>query len=180
MSSSAPTLIWRPAHAGNFAVGRTGQKVSLLVVHIMGGTLEGTAAWFGNPAAKVSAHYGVGKTAVIHQYVRDQNTAWHAGLIQEPHWTHLRKWPDGRFINPNAYSIGLEFEGRAGDAFTPQQYGAGARLIAWLCAKHGINLSPATICRHSDISPKSRPGTCPGAGCDLNRLIEGANAILNA
>lgn len=203
MKINAPGIQRRLADPGNFTGTRLGHKVSLIVIHVMDGTLEGTAAWFATgPQARLaaavrawerggkvgtqptraagsSAHYGVGVKGVIHQYVQEDAAAWHAGSIEQPLWPHLKKFPSGQFINPNVYSIGIEFEGRAGHVFTSEQYGAGARLIAWIASRHNIPISRETVCRHSDISPRSRPGTCPGAGCDMDRLIRQANEILS-
>lgn len=187
------------AHPDNFFTGRAGQTVGLVVIHIMDGTLAGTAAWFATGkadrlkqmiaawektdrtkpkptrAGATSTHYGVGKDGTLHQYVAEKDAAFHAGGPEAPFWPGLRKAPDGSIINPNLYSIGIEFEGRGGDQFTDAQYNVGAELLKEIAVRHGIALSTATVVRHSMISPKSRPGTCPGAGCDMDKLIAQAN-----
>src|SRR5207244_7199464 len=67
---------WRPI---SINYNRGGIAPRILIVHIMQGTLAGTDSWFRNPDAQVSAHFGVGKTGTIYQWVDKANRAWHAG-----------------------------------------------------------------------------------------------------
>ena len=53
-----PGADWRPI-SGNFR--RGGNTPKFMIIHIMQGTLAGSDSWFRNPAAQVSAHFGVGK-----------------------------------------------------------------------------------------------------------------------
>ena len=96
--------------APNFWSGRKGFRPEAVVIHIMEGTLPGTDSWFASSSSQVSAHYGVGKSGEIHQYVKEGDTAWHAGRVDRPTWKLLK--PD---INPNLYTIGVEQEGYAND-----------------------------------------------------------------
>ena len=79
--------IWKGAV--NYAAGRRGWTPEAIVIHVMDGSLSGTDSWFNNPASGVSAHYGVGKDGVIHQYVQENDTAFHAGTIVNPVWTGI-------------------------------------------------------------------------------------------
>ena len=74
--------------AANFAHGRNGLKPQGIVIHLMDGTLLGTDAWFlnGNRGSVSSAHYGIGKTGEIHQYVKDEDRAYHAGNVASASW----------------------------------------------------------------------------------------------
>ena len=55
------------AHPENFAEGRGGQKVRVIVIHATEGSLQGAAAWFNNPKSNVSAHIGVAKNGSLEQ-----------------------------------------------------------------------------------------------------------------
>ena len=85
----------------NFSEGRRGCDPELIVIHIMEGTLAGTDHWFRNPESKVSAHYGIGANGEIHRYVRESDTAWHAGRVYDPQWSLIRRAAAGKFVNPN-------------------------------------------------------------------------------
>lgn len=153
----------RPAHPENFDVGRAGRRVKRVVIHLADGTLEGTAAWFANPAARVSAHYTVGVAGQVVQHVGEADTAWHAGDAAA-----------------NRESIGIEHEGRhpEGGDWVPGriQLEASARLVADICRRHGITPSIETIVPHSSINP--RKPRCPGPGFPFAGFIGTVRALL--
>lgn len=137
------------AHPDNYDRSRFGERVSKVVIHVAEGTLLGTAAWFANPAARVSAHYTVGVGGRVLQHVGESDTAWHAGNAAA-----------------NRQSIGIEHEGRhtEGGDWVPGriQLEASARLVAEICVRHQLVPSAETIVPHSSINPlKPR---CPGPG----------------
>src|SRR4051812_2092827 len=103
------TPIWKGA--ANFAPGRRGWRPEAIVIHVMDGSLVGTDSWFNNRVSGVSAHYGIGKDGEVHQYVKETDTAYHAGTIKNPTWSLIRKDAEGRYINPNYYTIGVEHAG---------------------------------------------------------------------
>lgn len=143
----------RPAHEANYSVGRAGRAPERIVVHIAAGTLEGTAAWFANPAARVSAHFTVGADGRVYQHVSEADTAWHAGDLEA-----------------NRRSIGIEHEGFHGpnEAWwspTAAQLDASARLAAELCRRHDIVPDERGIVPHSAVNP--RKPVCPGPGFPL-------------
>jgi len=86
MAIEALDITWKGAAAVNFAEGRGGTEPDVIVLHIMAGTIQGTEDWFHNPAAQVSAHYGIAKTGAIHQYVDEKDTAYPQRLtpVQSP------------------------------------------------------------------------------------------------
>lgn len=91
-------IIWKGSP--NFTRGRSGYRPEAVVIHIMAGTLAGTDAHFANPASQVSAHYGIGKQGQIHQYVKEEDTAFHAGTVDRPTWALIKPG-----INPNLYCV---------------------------------------------------------------------------
>jgi N-acetyl-anhydromuramyl-L-alanine amidase AmpD len=111
----------------------------------------------------------VGKNGEIHQYVAESDTAFHVGVVDHPAWPLLKAG-----INPNLYTIGIEHEGRDGDALTPAQLHASAALIAAIAKRWKIPLDAQHIIRHHDIR-RGKP--CPGAGFDVAALITAAKGV---
>jgi len=122
---------------------RNGTRIDHLVVHWMSGTLAGTDATFRNPDSQVSAHYAVEGT-VIHQYVNDKETAWHAGDRAE-----------------NQRSIGIEHSAAPGRAATQATIDTSVALMTRLCLKYDI--SPDHIYPHKRFTATQCPGTLPVA-----------------
>lgn len=138
----------------NFAKGRTTFKPEAVVIHIMEGTLEGTDTWFATFTSQVSAHYGIGKKGDVHQYVKEADTAWHAGRVDNPTWDLVKAG-----INPNLYTIGIEHEGKAGDAWTEAMKKASAALIKEICTRWSIPIDRDHIIGHYQIF--SVKANCP-------------------
>ncbi len=107
---------WRPISVNYSAVGIAPR---FLVVHGTQGSLSGTDSWFRNPAASASAHFGIGKTGVIYQWVDTAYKAWHATAA-------------------NSIAIGAEMEMYQGEALTAAQVEALARLFAWVHQAHPV------------------------------------------
>ena len=163
-------LVWIGAHSKNFHAGRSGgMKPEMIVIHLMDGEhIEGCDAWFNNPAAVVSAHYGIAQDGRVHQYVKEEDTAYHTGRVVSP----SAKLPHPG-INPNAYTIGIEHAGVPTDVWTDAMYEASAALIAEISTRWSIPLDRAHIVGHHEIYA---PKVCPGPHCDLDRLILEAKA----
>jgi N-acetylmuramoyl-L-alanine amidase len=163
---------WIGCAPGNFAKGRSGGKPEAIVIHLMDGSLTGTDAWFlTERAVASSAHYGVGKNGEVHQYVLDEDRAYHAGRMSGSTWSGIAAHPG---VNPNAYTIGIEHEGRPEDVWSEAMIAASAALIRQLADKWGIPLDREHICGHHEIFA---PKVCPGPNCDLDKLIEMAADI---
>lgn len=152
----------------NKSIGRFGYKPEAIVIHIAEGWLNGAYEWFNNPTSNASSHYMVGKNGVIWQFVEDEDTAWHAGGVNQPRWSLLKPK-----INPNLYTIGIEHEGFTGDKWTNEMYEATSELIAELCSKYKIPLDRNHIIGHNQINSVTR-ANCPGIGVDIDLLIEKA------
>lgn len=110
----------------------------------MQGSLEGCDDWFWNPSSRVSAHYGIGKQGEIHQYVKEENVAFHAGSLG---------W--------NIRAIGVEFEGFYPGVLTQEQ------ISSFICI---FRNRPFELLRHSDINPL-KPN-CPGPMFPLGEIKE--------
>jgi N-acetyl-anhydromuramyl-L-alanine amidase AmpD len=103
------------------------------------------AAWFANPAAGVSAHYGISEDGEVVQYVDEGNTAHHAG-----------NW------DINQRSIGIEHAG-IGEHYVPTepQLVASARLAVDVCVRYGITPNGLTIRPHRDFRATRCPANFP-------------------
>ncbi len=152
------------ADSPNFTAGRNGKKIIAIVDHITAGLMPGTLSWMRNPAAKASAHYLVTKAGQIYQLVKDQDTAWHAGIVNKPSWPLY----DG--TNPNRYTIGIEHECVSGGELTEAQYQATLCLHKQLVQKYGIPATIDHIIGHNRIDSVNRPND-PGPLFPWQRLF---------
>lgn len=153
---------WSPSP--NFTRGRNGKKIIAIVNHITAGLMPGTLSWLKNSKAQASAHYLVTKGGQIFQLVKDEDTAWHAGIVNKPNWPLY----DGS--NPNRYTIGIEHECMSGGELTEQQYQATLWLHKQLVAKHGILVDADHIIGHNRIDRVNRPND-PGPHFPWTRLL---------
>jgi N-acetylmuramoyl-L-alanine amidase len=153
---------WAPSP--NYTGGRRGRKIIAIVNHITAGLMPGTLSWLRNPAAKASAHYLVTKSGVVYQLVKDEDTAWHAGIVNKPSWPLY----DGS--NPNYYTLGIEHETLAGESLTEVQYWATLELHRMLVKKHGIPSDRNHIIGHYRLDSVNRKND-PGPGFPWNRLF---------
>lgn len=138
----------RPAAMGNYRRGRK-THVDMIILHVMEGGFGSTGAWFANPEAHVSAHYGISVDGQIAQYVRDLDVAFHAG-------------------NPayNDRSLGVELEGHVSDpdAFTPMMMAATVSLCDLLCREWSIIRDRVHVIGHSEVPDPRNPMEHGGAG----------------
>lgn len=160
----------------HFKPGRNGYKPEAIVIHIMEGTLTGTDSWFANPASRVSAHYGVGKLGAVHQYVNEEDTAYHAGRVHAPSWKGIKPSGKNAYINPNFYTVGIEHEGNENSEWTEAMYSASASLVAAIAKKWSIPLDRDHVIGHHEIYSIK---TCPGHRVDLGKLIALASGSFN-
>lgn len=139
----------------NFTVGRAnGSKPELIVIHIMDGTLKGTDSWFADKTSNVSSHYGIGQTGEVHQYVEEKDTAYHAGVVENP---SFKLYKNG--INPNLYTIGIEHEGNATSTWSEKMKISSAELIQDICGRWNIPIDRDHIIGHYQI--RSSKPNCP-------------------
>ena len=126
-----------------FTPGRGGAKITDIVVHWMATTLAGADATFTNSTRRVSAHYGI-ENGTVHQYVRESDTAWHAG-----------DWAE------NCRSIGIEHSAQPGRDASTATVATSVALIVSLCRRYGID--PSHVYPHSRFTATQCPGTLPVA-----------------
>lgn len=142
----------------NFTAGRSGQKPLAIINHIMCGTEEGTDSWFRNPDSQVSAHFGVAKDGRVHQYVKEEDTAWANGRKSSPDTAWLANFPA---VNPNQWTISIEHEGYPQDGLTDAQKQATFELHKQLVTKYNIPVDVTHITGHFRIDSATR-ADCPG------------------
>ncbi|MDN5332206.1 MAG: N-acetylmuramoyl-L-alanine amidase [Tepidanaerobacteraceae bacterium] len=153
---------WTPSP--NFTVGRKGKKIIAIVDHITAGFMPGCLNWLCNPKAQASAHYLVTRDGRIFQLVKDENTAWHAGMVNRPYWQLY----DG--TNPNYYTIGIEHEGFPNKDLTEAQYQASLSLHRLLIQRYDIPIDNEHIVGHYRID-SVRKANCPGPKFPWDRLF---------
>ena len=163
--STQPIWIGSP----NFHEGRAGHEVKAVVIHIAEGLRQSVDSWFRSTKSQVSAHYLVCTDGSVHQYVAEDDRAWHAGRVVKPTWTGLLTGPSGAYVNPNNYTIGIEHEGYGNDVWSDRMYRASAQLLGEVCTRHSVPLDRDHIVGHHEIF---EPKTCPGERVDLLYLID--------
>lgn len=157
---------WIGCAPSNFRPGRpVGYRPELIVIHVTGESLVSADRSFNDPAALVSAHYGVGCDGRIHQYVAETDTAFHVGIVVNPECELVVSRPH---VNPNYYSIGIEHEGQPSDDWTDEQAAASAALISELAQRWHIPIDNKHVIQHHQIRASK---TCPGGQQKVDVLI---------
>ena len=107
--------------------------------------------------------YGIGDKD-IHQYVKEEDTAWHASNL-----------------TVNRESIGIEHEGgwlledkRSRQKPSSETHATSAKLVADICKRYGIPIDRNHIKLHKEY----RATACPGS-LDVDWIIQAANEINN-
>lgn len=149
----------------NYKTGRKGKKVIAIVDHITAGSYPGCLSWMQNPDSKASAHYLINRAGEIFQLVRDEDTAYHAGIANKPTWGLY----DGS--NPNYYTLGIEHECLGGGELTEAQYQATLWLHRELTKKYNLPIDNNHIIGHYRIDSVNRPD-CPGKDFPWERLFK--------
>ena len=143
------------------------RRIEFIVIHITGGMNLGPVInhFVGSETRTrgASAHYIVDRNGDVIQMVRDADIACHCANIETPH---------------NRFSIGIEHVCSPSAAITEAQYEASARLVNWLCQRHGmpmehnvVRLAPG-IRGHIEEYPSSTHRGCPNSVWDWERSIE--------
>ena len=126
------TIVEKPVAPNNYKDGRAGERIDLIVIHVTQGNKTATARWFASPKAGVSAHYLVTQEGEVWRFVRETDTAFHAGVYE----VDLR-------------SVGIEHEG-VGVNYAPNeaQLAASVKLARAICERWGLSPNDATIRPH--------------------------------
>lgn len=155
---------WIGCPAPNFIKGRPrGFRPEAIVIHIIDGNFAAGESVFLDPDAHKSAHYAVSKSGEIHQYVDENDTAFHAGVVVNPSWSLIK--PN---VNPNFYTVGIEHEGKPDDVWPEEQVSASATLVVEIAARWGIALDANHVIYHRQIRASK---TCPGNWLTIGNLL---------
>ena len=132
-----------------------------LVLHIEEGTEAGTDAWFHNPKAQASAHFGNPKDGPLDQWVDTSDKAW-------------------AVCAGNRYWISLENEGHSGDSLTANQIENAAQLLAWLHLTESVPLQLADDSNGAGLGYHAMGGAAWGGhmGCPGQPIIDQRPEIL--
>ena len=182
-----PFAVKHPIVSDNFAVGRNGQCVKAVVLHIAAGPLTAVFPTFNNPSRHTSAHFCIGKNGMIEQYVPVNDTAYANGLSWvNNQWQNARgkivqpTWPDiVTKFNPNLYTISIEHEGQSDDVWTAEMYEANQQLLVWLADQFKLTYVPHhTLIGHCEIDPVDKVN-CPGSHVEYDKMSQEV-AVLRA
>lgn len=161
-------IIWKGSQ--NHYTGRQGYDVTHITLHIMVGYLAGTDSTFANPSSQSSAHYGVGATGEIHQYVAETDGSY----------------SDANYAS-NCSTISIEHEGGMADGAVCTQacIDASARLCADIARRYGWKKLWHDGLRGNVWLHREIPGTdhaaCPDLapnGLPFQQVIDKANNLL--
>lgn len=161
-------IIWKGSP--NHYTGRQGYGVTHITLHIMVGYLAGTDSTFANPSSQSSAHYGVGATGEIHQYVAETDGSY----------------SDANYAS-NCSTISIEHEGGMADGAVCTQacIDASARLCADIARRYGWKKLwhdglRGNVWLHREI-PSTDHAACPDLapnGLPFQQVIDKANNLL--
>lgn len=161
-------IIWKGSP--NHDTGRNGYGVTHITLHIMVGYLAGTDATFANSASQASAHYGIGSTGEIHQYVSERDGSY----------------SDANYMS-NCSTISIEHEGGMSDGAVCTQacIDASARLCADIARRYGWKKLwhdglKGNVWLHREI-PGTDHAACPDLapnGLPYQQVIDKANNLL--
>lgn len=153
----------------NHYSGRNGYSVTHITLHIMAGFLAGTDATFLNTSSQASAHYGIGSSGTIHQYVNERDGSW----------------SDANYESNNT-TISIEHEGGIASAqCTDACVEASAQLCADIARRYGWTRlwhdgTKGNVWLHREIHGTDH-ATCPDLapnGLPYQKIIDRANELL--
>lgn len=164
--SSLVTRQWW-ANPSNYTAGRSDTIHGIVIHHAASTSLDSIGQVFSQYGRQGSAHYGVGGNQ-IHQYVREEYTAWHCG-----------DWAG------NSCTIGIETTNSTGAPtwqVAEDTFNTLVKLVADIAKRNGLGrlkFEPdgtyPTLSAHRDWSPTYCPGDYLYAR--MNEIAEKANKI---
>lgn len=166
--SQSPMVTRRwPADPSNYTRGRQDTIHGITIHHAASTSLDSVGQVFSTPGRGGSAHYGV-KGPQVHQYVNEEDTAWHCG-----------NWPG------NSCTIGIEVVNSTGAPewlVDEETFETLVKLVADIAKRNNLGrlkFEPdgvyPTLSAHRDWSPTYCPGDYLYSR--MNELAERANAI---
>ncbi|MFF3557315.1 peptidoglycan-binding protein [Streptomyces tsukubensis] len=157
---------WKPITVNHTPGGQV--AVRGVVIHIMDGTYAGTDAWFRNPEAEASSHFGTSRDGRLCQWVSTRDRAWaQAG--------GNRSW------------LSIENEGRGGDALTDAQLTRCAEVLAWAHKTYAVPLQVTSDPNSRGLGFHAMGGaawgshpSCPGSRvvAQLPEIVKRAKALV--
>lgn len=146
-----------------------------ITIHVTGpGSMDGMKAWFKNPSAQASAHFGVGKDGSIDQYAQLADATWHNGILNKPNLSNqlIASWVSGR-INPNVKTVGIEVLLAPGESITDYaaQWRSLLLLLDWLIDVTKIPVDRVHIIGHYEVDSVNR-SVDPRCCIDLDGLVQ--------
>jgi N-acetyl-anhydromuramyl-L-alanine amidase AmpD len=147
--------IEKPVANGNF--GPTGRlPIKNVVLHTAQGTLNGTLAWFNNPASSVSSNYVIDTNGQIYAMLEEYYVPYTNGNYQS---------------NQQSITIEVIDNGNPNGPRSDEMYKGLVALVKDVCQYYGLPIDRNTIKGHREVS-NSHP-QCPG-NLDLDRVAREA------
>lgn len=160
-----PDMVSKPSPNYN---SRGGADIDAIILHhTASNNTAADLATLRSPAAKVSAHYLIGKDGTIFHLVDDKYAAWHAGV------SSLR---GDTSPSVNARSLGIEItnDGLGKTPFTEAQYKALEQLVPYLAKTYNIPMK--NILGHKDVAPGRKID--PAANFNWERIRRATDAVI--
>lgn len=147
------------ASNNNYTDGRDFAVQGVVIHHAATTDFDGIGRTFQNPSRRASAHYGVGSSNNVDQYVSEEDTAWHAG-----DWTANQRY------------IGIENVNASGApewAIADSTFATLVELIRDIFNRHGLGKVAVgkNLFGHKDFNSTACPGQL------YKRLQEIADAV---
>lgn len=130
------------------------KPINKIIIHWIVGNLAAADATFTKTSAGTSAHYGV-EDSTIHQYVLEQNVAYHAGVY-----------------SVNQESVGIEHSASPDRPASESTYKTSGELIYEIAKRYNIPLDRQHILKHSEVKATQCCGTV-----DVDKLISIAKSF---
>lgn len=118
-------------------------------MHWMVSRIDGCDATFQDGRRQASAHYGI-EDGTVHQYVKEEDTAWHCGVWEI-----------------NQETIGIEHSGGPDLPISEETIQTSINLVTDICKRYGIPADRQHIRKHSEVKATQCPGTLP-----VDRIVE--------
>lgn len=110
-----------------------------------------------------SAHYAVGADGQCHQYVKEDDRAYHAGYVKLPRWRQIVE-----AVTPDLYTVGIMIDGGLDAEWPEEQRQVVSWLVAGIANRWQIPLDGDHVIGHEHICSHA---TCPGPQIDFPEII---------